>query len=378
MTQQTCGPKHWNSKHQKKRLGMSKFLPFVRRAGASAAVLLSLGLLALPARAAGVALNETGSTLLYPLFQLWVADYAHAAPDVSITLAATDSGAGIAAALSGKARIGASDAYMSDEDAEQNRAVVNIPLAISAQTVNYNIPGLNAAGLKLDGPILAGIYAGRITEWDAAPIAALNPGAALPHQTIVPIRRADASGDTFIFTQFLDFSTPSWEDKIGYGTSVAWPSVAGERTANGNAGMVAAAAATPYSVAYIGVSFRDAVAKAGFGTAMLKNQSGKFVVPTATTVSAAASKLDPRTPQDERLSLVFAPGDNSYPLVNYEYAVVSTRQADPDTAAALRRFLLWTIALEGGNAPKYLDPVGFIPLPDFIRALSENQINAIQ
>jgi phosphate transport system substrate-binding protein len=378
MTRQSYGSKHWNSKHQKKRLGMSKFRPFVRHARSGAAVLLWLGLLALPARAAGVALNETGSTLLYPLFQLWVADYAHAAPGVSITLTATDSGAGIAAALSGKARIGASDAYMSDEDAEQNRAVVNIPLAISAQTVNYNIPGLNAAGLKLDGPILAGIYTGRITEWDAAPIAALNPGAALPHQTIVPIRRADASGDTFIFTQFLDFSTSSWEDKIGYGTSVAWPSVAGERTANGNAGMVAAAAATPYSVAYIGVSFRNAIAKAGLGTAMLKNQSGKFVLPTAATVGAAASTLDPRTPPDERLSLVFAPGDHSYPLVNYEYAVVSTRQTDPDTAAALRRFLLWTIALEGGNAAKYLDPVGFIPLPDFIRLLSEKQINAIQ
>ena len=218
----------------------------------------------------------------------------------------------------------------------------------------------------------------RSPQWDAAPIAALNPGVTLPHQPIVPIRRADASGDTFIFTQFLDFSTQSWEDKIGYGTSVAWPAVADERTGTGNDGMVAAAAATPYSVAYIGISFRDATAKAGLGDALLGNQSGKFVLPTAETVSTAASALDPRTPPDERLSLVFAPGDDSYPLVNYEYTVVSSRQPDPRTAAALRQFLLWAISREGGNAPKYLDAVGFIPLPDFIRALSENQIALIK
>ncbi len=152
----------------------------------------------------------------------------------------------------------------------------------------------------------------------------------------------------------------------------------GQLTAIGNDGMVKTAAATPYSIAYIGVSFRDAVAKAGLGTALLKNQHGSFVLPSAETITAGAAVLDPRTPADERLSLVFAGGDNSYPLINYEYVVVSTRQRDPETAAALRHFLLWAISPTGGNAPKYLDPVGFIPLPDFIRALSENQINLIK
>jgi phosphate transport system substrate-binding protein len=367
----------------KKGLDVTRLSHHTRRfrLGAFGMATLLFGLLAvLPvsAQASDVTLNETGSTLLYPLFKLWISDYARTAPDVSITAAATGSGAGISAAISHTAHIGASDAYMSDEQFEQNRGIVNIPLAISAQTINYNLPGLNDAKVTLDGPTLAGIYTGTITEWDAEPIAALNPGVHLPHQTIVPIRRADESGDTFIFTQFLDFSTQSWEDKIGYGTDVAWPKVAGERTATGNAGMVRTAAATPYSVAYIGVSFSGAVAKAGLGTAMLRNQSGKAVLPTAETVGAAASMLDPRTPRDERLSLVYAPGDNSYPLVNYEYAVVFTRQADPATAVALRRFLLWAISLEGGNSAKYLDAVGFIPLPDFIRALSENQIDLIK
>src|SRR6516225_3423089 len=241
---------------------------------------------------------------------------------------------------------------MSDEQAEKNPQIVNIPLAISSQTVNYNLPDIGVSSLKLDGPALAGIYSGTIREWDAAPIKMLNPDATLPHHEIIPIHLSDASGDSFIFTQFLSFSTQSWEDKVGYGTSVDWPSVPGDITASGNEGMLRSAAATRYSVAYIGISFADEVAKAGLGTAMIGNQSGKFLLPTAGTVSAAASELDARTPLDERLSLVYAPGDNSYPLINYEYAVVSTRQRDPAVAKAVRNFLLWANSPVGGNTPK--------------------------
>lgn len=341
---------------------------------------MSLGLVAAaaaPLQAANITLNETGSTLLYPLFTQWIPDYAKVAPDATLTAASTGSGAGIAAAFSGKAQIGASDAYMPDEQFQQNPGIVNIPVAISALTVNYNVPGLNNAGLKLDGPTLAGIYTGTITTWDSPQIAALNPGVQLPHQAIVPIRRSDGSGDTFVFTQFLDFSTQSWEDNTGYGTSIEWPAVATEQAALGNEGVVKTLASTPYSLAYVGISYRDAIAKAGLGTAQLKNQSGKFLLPTAETMSAAASSLDQRTPPDERLTLAFAPGDNSYPLINYEYLMVSTRQPDAQTAAALRHFLLWAVSLQGGNASKYLDSVGFIALPDFIRALSENQIARI-
>jgi phosphate transport system substrate-binding protein len=219
---------------------------------------------------------------------LWIRDYSGVATGVAIAAATTGSRAGEQNAIAGRVQIGASDAYLSDEQAEQNPKIKNIPLAISAQTVNYNIPGLKGAGLRLDGPTLAGIYAGRITQWDNAPIRELKPGVNLPHQTIIPIRRADASGD-----KFLDFSTQSWEDKIGYGTSVAWPTVPGERSATGNEGMVKMAGATPYSIAYIGVSFRDTVVNAGLGTAMLKNQNGKFILPTTETIAAGASVLDP-------------------------------------------------------------------------------------
>ena len=351
------------------------------RPGLLAAALIStaIGVLAAaPSQAASITLNETGSTLLYPLFTQWIPDYAKVAPDVTLTAAATGSGVGEEAALAGKVRIGASDAYLSDKVAAQNPIILDIPLAISAQTINYNLPGLNGANIKIDGPTLAEIYTGAVTQWDDPAIKAMNPGVTLPHQTIIPVRRAEGSGDTFIFTQFLDFSAESWENNPGYGSSVRWPNVAGEKTAKGNDGLIQALAATPYSIGYAGISYTGQITKAGLGTAMVKSQAGKFLLPTPQSIADAAAQLDPRTPPYERISLVFAPGGNSYPLINYEYAVVSRSQPDAATAGAVRAFLSWAISATGGNSEKYLGSVGFIPLPDFIRGLSEAQINEIK
>ncbi len=330
------------------------------------------------AQSTPVTISESGSTLIYPLFQSWAGAYAKVDPGVRITDAATGSGAGISQAIAGQVQIGTSDAYMSDNQAMANPHILNIPLAISAQTVDANLPELHGGTLKLTGPVLADIYSGKIRSWDAAPIAELNRGVALPHHAIVPVRRADSSGDTFIFTQFLTFSTPAWEDSIGYGTTVSWPSAPGVLTATGNQGMVQTIARTPYAVGYVGASFEDDAAKAGLITAMLQNQDGNFLLPSAATITAAAAALTPRTPPDERLTLVFAPGADSYPLINYEYAVVSDQQPNQQVAAAIGNFLLWCISPQGGSAPQFLDPVHFIPLPTSIRAHSEIQIAKIQ
>ncbi|MCE1161510.1 MAG: phosphate ABC transporter substrate-binding protein PstS [Thiomonas sp.] len=345
---------------------------------AVAGLSLASGLFALPAQAAQITLLETGSTLLYPLFNLWVPDYTKAHADVKITTQGTGSGTGIAEAISGVAQIGASDAYMADAQIKQNPSMVNIPLAISAQTINYNVPGLNGKHLKLDGPVLAGIYDGSIKNWDDAAIKAMNPGVKLPNHAIVPIHRTDGSGDTFIFSQYLSFSTPKWNDSVGFGTSISWPAVQGGVGANGNPGMVQACQQTPYSVAYIGVSFHQEIAKAGLGTAMIKNKAGHFLLPTAKTVSAAASGLIAKTPADERLSLVFSEGADSYPIINYEYAIVNAKQANPETAKAIREFLGWAVEAKGGNAEKYLEQVRFIALPARIQQLSKAQIAKIQ
>jgi phosphate transport system substrate-binding protein len=351
-----------------------------KRAMTTVAAVLVLGLLTLPtgtARAGELNLTETGSSLLYPLFNVWVTEYTKTHPGIHISTASTGSGAGIDQAVAGAVQIGTSDAYMSDAQARKSPQIINVPMAISALTVNYNLPGLNGTHLKFDGPTLAGIYTGKIRSWDDKSIAALNPDVKLPHNDIIPVRRSDGSGDTFVFTQYLTFSTQSWEDKLGYGTTIAWPAVAGGLTAEGNLGVLQTVQKTPYSISYVGVSFHAEITEAGLGTSLLKSYSGEFLLPTPETVAAAAASLSPRTPPDERLTLVNAPGANAYPLVNYEYAIVSTKQADPATATAIRKFLLWAIAPDEANE-KYLDDAHFIALPAHIWVLSHDQIETIK
>jgi phosphate transport system substrate-binding protein len=352
-----------------------KRITFVRLT-AGAATVATLAITA-AADAATVTLSVTGSTLMYPLLNAWAQHYRSVAPDVHLTIEASGSGTGIARAIAGAAQIGASDAYMTDEQMEKNRGMLNIPLAVSSQLVAYNLRGLTNPPLKLDGPSLAAIYTGSIHAWDDPALAALNPGLQLPRQTIVPIHRSDSSGDSFIFSQYLTFSTDSWEDGPSYGTDVAWPAIPNAKGAVGNDGMVKALAATPNGIAYIGSSFAGAIASAHLGTATLKNQAGNFVAPNPQTVRVAAAELGARTPKDERVSLVFAPGANAYPLVNYEYAIVAAKQSDPVTAAALRDFLLWTIGAGEGNEQQLLTPLQFATLPESVRALSDAQIRTI-
>jgi phosphate transport system substrate-binding protein len=320
---------------------------------------------------------ETGSSLLYPLFQLWVPVYTKANPSLRITPESTGSGTGISQALSGIVQIGASDAYMSNALVRQH-PLLNIPLCISMQMVNYNLPGLNRMHLKLSGPVLAGAYQGKIRYWDDAAIRALNPGVNLPHHLIIPVHRTDGSGDTFIFTQYLSFSTPEWANSVSYGTTVSWPPVSGGLGAEGNPGMVTAIQDNAYSVAYIGTSFQDAIQKDGLGIALLKNRAGNFVLPSAKTADVAAAVMVPKTPRDERISLIFAPGAESYPIINYEYALVSRQQPSAEMAAALRKFFTWAISPQGGNAPHFMNAVHFVPLPAPIVKLSTAQVAEIQ
>jgi phosphate transport system substrate-binding protein len=356
----------------KKILGRTSVIRMGVAALAFAGMVASAG----AAKADAITLVESGSSLLFPLFNLWVPDFTAANPGIQVSTTSTGSGAGIAQATKGLVQIGASDAYMSDALIKKNPQMLNIPLAISAQAVNYNLPGLNDKNIKLSGPILAAIFSGKVTMWNDPMIKAANPGVALPAHAIIPIHRLDGSGDTFIFTQYLSASTPSWKNTLGFGTTVSWPSVAGEIGAKGNAGMLAAAAANPYSVTYIGVSYTAKVMAAGLGTAMLKDADGKYVLPTPETIGAAANSVVTDTPTDERISFIFAPGPMSYPIANYEYAVVSSKQPNGAVAGAIQTLLTWAITT--GNSPTYLDKVHFLPLPSAIQILSKTQIAKIQ
>ncbi|HTX25789.1 MAG TPA: phosphate ABC transporter substrate-binding protein PstS, partial [Streptosporangiaceae bacterium] len=195
-------------------------------------------------------ITETGSTLLYPLFGSWATAYQKLYTQVTITAGGTGSGTGIADAATGTVNLGGSDAYLSSSDMTTYPTMLNIAMAISAQQVNYNVPGVT--NLKLDGTVLAGIYSGKITSWNDPAIAALNPGVTLPSLKIVPLHRADSSGDTFLFTTYLNDQDPSLWTSADVGTTVSWPAVSGALAETGNSGMVAGCAATKGCVAYIG------------------------------------------------------------------------------------------------------------------------------
>ena len=321
-------------------------------------------------------LSETGSTLLYPVLHNWAAAYRQQHANVSIATAATGSGKGIAEASAGHVDIGASDAYLSSGDLVTNPAMVNIPLAVSAQQVNYNLPGLRpATHLKLNGKILALMYQGSITSWNDPRIAAINPGVALPHTRVVPLHRADSSGDTFLFTSYLSTQDAAWDRVTGYGTTVAWPPVPGARAETHNSGMVAGSEATPGCVAYIGITYLTSAANGGLGYASLRNALGAYEAPAPKTIGTAVAGFVSTTPVNETISMVDGPALTGYPIVNYEYAIVSTKQRSAAKARDIKAFLHWIVT--AGNAPQYLDQFRFQPLPASIVSLSDAQIAKI-
>jgi phosphate transport system substrate-binding protein len=323
-----------------------------------------------------VSLSETGSTLLFPLLKVWSAAYSRQYPQMSISAAATGSGTGIAEASAGTVNIGASDAYLSSGDVVKNPSLLNVPLAVSAQQVNYNVPGLGAGvHLKLNGEILAQMYEGEITAWNTPAVAALNPGVKLPDTKVVPLHRSDSSGDTFLFTGYLAAHDASWNTDIGYGTAVAWPITNGPVAWAKNSGMVAGCKATPGCVAYVGISYLSQALADRLGEAQLKNAAGQYLLPTTASINAAAAAFASVTPSNETISMVDSPATGGYPIINYEYAIVSRRQPSALRARDIRAFLRW--AITAGNSPPYLTQVRFQPLPTSVVSLSSVQIAEI-
>jgi phosphate transport system substrate-binding protein len=325
-------------------------------------------------------LTETGSTLLFPLFGAWATAYqkqfadSSGAPIVTITTGGTGSGTGITDAATGTVNIGGSDAYLSSANARQYPGLLNIALAISAQQVNYNLPGVK--NLKLNGAVLAEIYSGKITKWSDPALKKLNPGVTLPNLKIIPLHRAESSGDTFLFTSYLSAQDPSAWPASTVNTTVTWPNVSGALAETGNSGMVAGCQANKGCIAYIGISYLAKTQAAGLGTASLQNAAGNFLQPTSASISAAANALTSKTPANEALPMINGPATDGYPIVNYEYAIVQTHQSNAVQAEDVRAFLHW-IVHTGQDPTTYLDPVDFQPLPASVVKLSDAQIAKI-
>jgi phosphate transport system substrate-binding protein len=323
-------------------------------------------------------LTETGSTLLYPLFNLWAGGYNDKYSDVTVQTAATGSGTGISAATNGTTDIGASDAYLSPSVVASTPTLKNIPLAISAQLVAYNVPGV-VSHLKIPGKVLSQIYQGQITKWNASQIANANSGVTLPNIPIVTLHRSDSSGDTFLFSSYLSKADPSgWGTKYGFNTTIPWPAAPGALGESGNSGMVAGCKATPGCLAYIGISYLTQTLQAGLGYASLQNGKGQYVVPTSASVASAAAGFTKQTPANGTISMIYGKTNGAYPIVNYEYAIVNAKQSSTSKAKGIRSLLEWAIDPKQGNSAQYLSQVDFQPLPSKVMAQSLKQIASIK
>ncbi len=250
--------------------------------------------------------------------------------NINLAPAAGGSGKGISDVIAGTVQIGGSDAYLSSSQMTANPGLMNIPIVVSSQAVDYNLTGIK--NLKLTGDVLAQMYQGKITTWNDPAIAALNPGVTLPSTAVVPVRRIDSSGDTFLFTSFLSATNSDWSNGPSFGTTVTWPSVSKEITAQGNPGMVQTCKSTPGCVAYIGISAQSSAVAAGLGESMLKNAAGAFVQPNATTVNAAVAAGTAKTiPPNLVISLIYQQGAESYPIANFEYIIVKASQSERES-----------------------------------------------
>jgi len=313
---------------------------------------------------ATVKLTEAGSTLMYPYLQTIAGPFHSANSSITLQPGPGGSGEGLSDAASGTTDFGASDAYLSPSDMTQYPTLVNIPMVVSSQAVDYNLKGIK--NLKLSGSVLAQIYQGKITKWNDSAITSLNPGVNLPNETIHPIHRSDSSGDSFLFTSFLSATSPPWASAIGPNELPNWPSVSAAGSAEGNPGMAQACKSTAGCVAYIGISEEKAALQMGLGEASLQNKSGKFVQSSSSTVDSAVSNSISKIPSNLAVSLIYAAGADSYPIVNFEYALVKKSQSSSSKASALKTLFDWIVSPSGGSSPTYLAANQFQALPSAV------------
>ena len=324
------------------------------------------GATAAPAKTQAGSLVGAGATFPFPLISKWIPAVGQAY-DINITYSPTGSGAGIAAITARTVDFGASDAPLSASQLDACKGCVVIPWALSATSIPYNLPGLDFR-VKLDGPTLAQIYLGEITTWNDAKLRALNPGKTLPDTKITPVFRSDGSGTTYNFTEYLSSVSGAWKDKVGFNTSVSFPTGVGARGSSGVAGVVKN---TVGALTYVDIAYS---LTNKFQFALMKNRAGKFATPGLRGIQAAVSKVPDKVTQLSQLKIVDPPksaGKLAYPIVTFTYVIVPTNSAK---AADLRKFIYWAVTSGQKFGPQLL----FQPLPKPVQAFAYREIKKIQ
>ncbi len=301
-------------------------------------------------------INGAGSTFDYPAFTKWFEAYGSVDANVRFNYQSIGSGAGQKLLLSQTVDFGASDAPMKDEAlANAPGKILHLPIVAGGVAIIYNVPG--NPKLKLDGNTLANIYLGNITSWNDPKIAALNPGVSLPDAAIIPVHRADGSGTSFIFTDYLSSINSAWSDTVGRGSSVKWPAGVG-LAAKGSEGVAGQVKQLPGGIGYSELAYAD---QNKIPFADLKNAAGNFVSPAPASVSAALATAT--IPEDFRFSMVNAPGDQAYPISGASWVLVYQQAKNADNGAKLVAFLKWAVT-EGQKISPALD---YAPLPDSVQ-----------
>jgi phosphate transport system substrate-binding protein len=297
-------------------------------------------------------INGAGSTFDYPALTKWFEAYGKVDPGVRFNYASIGSGGGQKQLLNQTVDFGASDAPMKDSDmAGAPSRILHLPIVAGGVAIIYNLPG--SPKLKLDGTTIAGMFLGRITQWNDPKIAALNPGVHLPSLPVVPVHRSDGSGTTFIFTDYLSVVNPAWAAKVGKSVSVRWPPGIG-LGAKGSEGVAGQVKQISGAVGYAELAYAD---QNKMPYADVKNAAGNFISPTPDSVSAALATA--KIPDDFRFSMVNPPGDKAYPIAGASWVLVYQRQRNPDHGKKLVAFLRWAIT-DGQKISSTLD---YAPLP---------------
>lgn len=324
---------------------------------------------AAPAAAAGSAkeLTGAGATFPYPLYSKWF-DVYNQKTGIKVNYQSVGSGAGIKQLTERTVDFGASDAPMSEQQIQQAGGgdIFHIPTVAGAVVVIYNLQGVEG-GLRLTPETLSGIYLGQIKRWSDPRIVADNASARLPDTDIALVHRSDGSGTTSIFTGYLSAVSTEWKGKVGNGTSVNWPAGLG---AKGNEGVAGQVRQTPGAVGYVELAY---AVQNKLTYASLKNQAGKFVDATIESTTASAAGAAATMPDHLQVSLVNAPGEDSYPIAGFTWLLVRKEQGDAARGKALVDLLWW--GLHDGQ--KYASELLYAPLPREVVKKAEAMVRAV-
>lgn len=295
---------------------------------------------------------------MFPLVSEWQKGYETANSGIKISSASTNSGTGVTDAAQGLVNLGTSDGPLSAAQAAQYSTLLNIPLGVDGLGIYYNVQGVTS--LNLNGTVLAKIYSGKITTWNDPAIAALNKGASLPSEKIVPIHRGDSSGSSVQFTSYLNAQDSAGWPSTNISSTPTWPQVPGALAETGSGAMVSTAGSTPGAITYVGVSYQSQATAAKLSQAALANGAGKFVTATQASLTAAVNSF-PAMPASGSETLINTKAAAGFPIAGYEYGIVNQSQNSATTTALLQNFLYWAVTT--GSSQTYLGPVNFVPLP---------------